>query len=60
MSALVGVANVRSRFFDELSETDQIALAEVFERTGIGLSDEIKKKLKTKFPPHKVAGIFNC
>lgn len=36
------VASVRSRFVDKLSKADQIVLAEIFERVGNGLRDEIK------------------
>ena len=36
------VASVRSRFVDKLSKTDQIVLAEIFERVGNDLRDEIK------------------
>ncbi len=34
------VASVRSRFVDKLSKSDQIVLAEIFERVGAGLRDE--------------------
>jgi DNA-binding MarR family transcriptional regulator len=36
------VASVRSRFVDKLSKADQIVLAEIFERVGNDLRDEIK------------------
>jgi DNA-binding MarR family transcriptional regulator len=36
------VASVRSRFVDKLSKADQLVLAEIFERVGNGLRDEIK------------------
>jgi len=36
------VASVRSRFIDKLSKADQIVLAEIFERVGNDLRDEIK------------------
>ena len=36
------VASVRSRFVDKLSKADQIVLAEIFERVGHDLRDEIK------------------
>ena len=36
------VASVRSRFVDKLSKSDQIVLAEIFERVGNDLRDEIK------------------
>ncbi len=35
------VASVRSRFVDKLSKADQIVLAEIFERVGNDLRDEI-------------------
>jgi len=35
------VASVRNRFVDKLSKADQIVLAEIFERVGNGLRDEI-------------------
>jgi DNA-binding MarR family transcriptional regulator len=36
------VASVRSRFVDKLSKADQTVLAEIFERVGNDLRDEIK------------------
>ena len=36
------VESVRSRFVDKLSKADQIVLAQIFERVGDGLRDEIK------------------
>ena len=36
------VASVRSRFVDKLSKADQIVLAEIFERVGNDLRDEIE------------------
>ena len=36
------VASVRSRFVDKLSKADQIVLAEIFERVGNDLRDEMK------------------
>ena len=36
------VASVRSRFVDKLSKGDQIVLAQIFERVGNDLRDEIK------------------
>ena len=36
------VASVRNRFVDKLSKADQIVLAEIFERVGNDLRDEIK------------------
>lgn len=36
------VASVRSRFVDKLSKADQIVLAEIFERVGNDLRNEIK------------------
>mgnify|MGYP000247308764 FL=1 len=36
------VASVRSRFVDKLSKADQLVLAEIFERVGNDLRDEIK------------------
>jgi DNA-binding MarR family transcriptional regulator len=36
------VASVRSRFVDKLSKADQIVLAEIFERVGNDLRDEIR------------------
>jgi len=36
------VASVRSRFVDKLSKADQIVLAQIFERVGNDLRDEIK------------------
>jgi DNA-binding MarR family transcriptional regulator len=35
------VASVRNRFVDKLSKADQIVLAEIFEKVGNGLRDEI-------------------
>ena len=36
------VASVRSRFVDKLSKADQLVLAQIFERVGNDLRDEIK------------------
>jgi DNA-binding MarR family transcriptional regulator len=36
------VASVRTRFVDKLSKADQLVLAEIFERVGNDLRDEIK------------------
>jgi len=36
------VASVRSRFVDKLSKADQVVLAQIFERVGNDLRDEIK------------------
>jgi len=36
------VESVRSRFVDKLSKADQVVLAQIFERVGDGLRDEIK------------------
>ena len=36
------VASVRTRFVDKLSKADQVVLAEIFERVGNDLRDEIK------------------